>query len=84
MHIVKSLTLNAVLMLATMLHGTSPEHNSEILAKAVALADAKRLQPALDEQRFGLPDVGAAHTHLESGKAVGKIVIDIAEDLDNA
>ncbi|OWT63666.1 zinc-dependent alcohol dehydrogenase family protein [Candidimonas nitroreducens] len=80
----KSLTLNAVLMLATMLRGASPEHNGEILTKAAVLADAKRLKPVLDEQRFGLSDVGAAHTRLESGNAVGKVVVDIADGLDNA
>src|SRR5699024_7324460 len=33
----KSLTLNAVLMLTTMLHDASPEHHGEILTKAAAL-----------------------------------------------
>lgn len=76
----KSLTLHTVFMLTTMLHGTHPDHHGEILTKAAQLASAGRLTPLLDERRFNLGDVGAAHGHLEAGAAVGKVVIDIGDE----
>ena len=77
---VKSLTLHTIFMLTAMLNGVHPEHHGEILTKAAGLADAGQLKPRLDERRFNLGDIAAAHSHLEAGAAVGKIVIDIAEE----
>lgn len=80
----KSLTLHAVFMLTTMLNGVQPAHHADILTKAAALVEAGQLTPLLDERRFNLADVGAAHAHLEAGAAMGKIVIDIAAEARNA
>lgn len=80
----KSLTLHAIFMLTSMLHGVHPQHHAEILTKAAALAATDQLKPLLDERRFTLGDVAAAHSHLEAGAAVGKIVIDIADEARNA
>ena len=76
----KSLTLHTIFMLTSMLNGVHPQHHGEILAKAAGLAAADQLRPMLDERRFTLGDVAAAHAHLEAGAAVGKIVIDIGEE----
>lgn len=35
--------------------------------------------PLLDPRRFTLAEAGEAHRHLESGQAVGKVVIDVSE-----
>lgn len=75
----KSLTLHAIFMLTSMLHGVHPQHHGEILAKAGQLAATDQLKPLVDERRFTLDDIGAAHSHLEAGAAVGKVVIDIGE-----
>ena len=80
----KSLTLHTIFMLTSMLHGVHPQHHGEILTKAAALATTDQLKPLLDERRFTLGDVAAAHSHLEAGAAVGKIVIDIADEARNA
>ncbi|MDA3922045.1 MAG: zinc-dependent alcohol dehydrogenase family protein [Salinisphaera sp.] len=76
---VKSLTLHTIFMLTAMLNGVDPTHHAEILTKAAGLATAGQLKPLLDDRRFSLGDVAAAHSHLESGTAVGKVVIDIAD-----
>lgn len=77
---VKSLTLHTIFMLTAMLNGVEPAHHAEILTRAARLADAGQLRPMLDERRFHLNDLAAAHTHLETGAAVGKIVIDIGTE----
>ncbi|WP_353250216.1 zinc-dependent alcohol dehydrogenase family protein [Salinisphaera sp. T31B1] len=80
----KSLTLHVIFMLTSMLNGTHPQHHGEILAKAAGLAAAGQLKPLLDERRFNLDDIAAAHSHLEAGAAIGKIVIDIGDEARNA
>jgi len=42
------------------------------------MAEAGKLRPLLDQRRFALAEVADAHRHLESGQALGKVVIDIA------
>lgn len=73
----KGLSLHAVFMLIPMLHDVGREQHGRILREAAALVEAGRLTPLLDPERFTLAQVGAAHAKLESGKAVGKLVIDI-------
>ncbi|MGN8159547.1 zinc-dependent alcohol dehydrogenase family protein [Salinisphaera sp. RV14] len=76
----KSLTLHTIFMLTAMLNGVNPAHHGDILTRAGALVAAGQLVPLLDERRFNLGDVGAAHAHLEAGAAIGKVVIDIADE----
>lgn len=73
----KGLSLHAVFMLLPMLTGQGKEAHTEILENARYLAEAGRLRPHLDAERFTLETVPQAHARLESGKAVGKIVVDI-------
>ena len=80
MHI-KGLTLHVVFMLIPMLHDVDRAEHGRILREAAALADAGRLRPHLDPRRFDLASVADAHRHLESGHAVGKVVIDVAAGL---
>ena len=79
-----SLTLHTIFMLTSMLHGVHPQHHGEILTKAGQLAATEQLKPLLDERRFTLDDIAAAHSHLEAGAAVGKVVIDIGEEARSA
>ena len=80
MHI-KGLTLHVVFMLIPMLHDVDRAEHGRILREAAALADAGKLRPHLDPERFDLASVADAHRHLESGKAIGKVVVDVAPDL---
>ena len=80
MHI-KGLTLHVVFMLIPMLHDVDRAEHGRILREAAVLADAGGLRPHLDPRRFDLASVADAHRHLEGGRAVGKVVIDVAEGL---
>jgi NADPH2:quinone reductase len=73
----KGLSLHAVFMLLPMLTGQGKEAHTEILENARDLAEAGRLRPHLDAEHFTLETVPQAHDRLESGQAVGKLVIDI-------
>jgi NADPH2:quinone reductase len=71
----KGLDVQIVMMLLPMLTRRGKERQGEIMAQAARLVEMKRLEPVLDPQVFDLAEAGKAHAHLESGKAVGKVVI---------
>jgi NADPH:quinone reductase-like Zn-dependent oxidoreductase len=59
------------------LTGEGRAHHGDILREATKLAEAGRLVPFLDPRRFTFENVEAAHQALESGTAVGKVVVEI-------
>lgn len=73
----KSASLHAVFMLIPLIYNTQRERHGKILEKIAELADKKIIKPLLNPQQFSLENVGQAHALLESGKAVGKVVINI-------
>lgn len=73
----KGLTLHVVFMLIPMLHDHKREQHGEVLAKLAEIVDAGALKPILDEQDFDLADAARAHDRLESGAAMGKVVITV-------
>lgn len=73
----RSLSLHVIFMLLPMLRGVGREAHGRIMAEVARLADAGAVKPLLDPQIFPLERVGDAHRHLESGRAVGKVVIAI-------
>lgn len=77
MHL-KGLTLHVVFMLLPMLTGAGRARHREILTEAARLVDARRLRPIIDPTRFNLETVADAHRHLESGQAIGKILVDVS------
>jgi NADPH2:quinone reductase len=76
----KGLSLHVVFMLIPMLHDIGRETHGRILSAAAALAEAGKLQPLIDPEPFTLEDLPRAHQKAEAGRALGKIVIDIARD----
>lgn len=72
----KGLSLHVVFMLIPMLHNYKREIHGEILANLTQIIEAGKLKPVVDPTNFSLQEVGAAYTHLESGKAIGKVVIE--------
>lgn len=50
------------------------------LAATSVLSEAGKLQPLIDPEPFTLEDLPRAHQKAEAGRALGKIVIDIARD----
>lgn len=51
----------------------------DVLQSLASLVDKGKVRPLLDDQRFTLASVPDAYRRLESGKALGKIVVEIAE-----
>jgi NADPH2:quinone reductase len=71
----KGLTLHVVFMLIPLLHDIGRERHGEILRQIATLVDENKLKPLIDEHIFSVTDISAAHKYLESGAAVGKIVV---------
>lgn len=71
------LSLHVVFMLLPMLHDVRREVHGEILAKLAELVDAGAVKPLLDEQTFALTEVGDAYARLQSGQAIGKVVVEV-------
>jgi len=71
----KGLSLHVVFMLIPMLHNFRREDHAEILRKLAEIVDAGGLNPVLDENHYSLEQAGEAHARLESGKAMGKVVV---------
>ena len=72
----KGLSLHVVFMLIPMLHKTKREEHGEILRDVAKIAEAGGLKPVLDDTQFSLAQAGEAHARLESGQAMGKVVVE--------
>lgn len=73
----KGLSLHVVFMLIPMLHDHEREAHHHILNALTRIVEAGELVPVLDELRFELAQAGQAHARLQSGAAMGKVVIDV-------
>ena len=73
----KGLSLHVVFMLIPMLYNQKRGEHGAILAKLGEIVDAGALKPLLDEEQFGLADVGQAYDRLTSGQAIGKVVVEL-------
>ncbi|MGK7927865.1 MAG: zinc-dependent alcohol dehydrogenase family protein [Spirulina sp.] len=71
----KGLTLHLVYMLLPMLFGIDRASHGQILTKIARLVDEGRVRPLLDDQSFTFADIADAHTRIESGGAIGKVVL---------
>ncbi len=74
----KGLNLYGVFILIPMLHGPGRARHGEILREVAKLVDRDDLAPLIDEERFRLEEVAAAHARLESGQAIGKVLVEVA------
>lgn len=72
----KGLSLHVVFMLIPMLHDHGRAAHGAILSDLASIIEAGGLKPVLDGERFTLEQAGQAHARLESGQAMGKVVID--------
>jgi len=73
----KGLTLTVVFMLLPLITGEGRKRHGDILSLAADLVDAGKLRPHLAEKRFVLDEIAKAHDYLDSGRAVGKVVVEI-------
>lgn len=74
----RCVTLSGIFVLLPMLSGEGRAHHGKILREATRLVEEGKLKPLVDKERYTLADAHAAHDAQEAGKALGKIVIDIA------
>ncbi len=72
----KGLSLHVVFMLIPMLHDHKREQHGEILRTLTEIAEAGALKPVLDDNRYTLEQVGEAYARLQSGRGMGKVVIE--------
>ncbi|RLL55637.1 quinone oxidoreductase [Mariprofundus sp. EBB-1] len=72
----KGLSLHVVFMLIPMLHHYKREQHAEILRNLTRIIESGGLKPVLDDHHFRLEQAGQAHARLESGQAMGKVVIE--------
>ncbi|MEJ9281331.1 MULTISPECIES: zinc-dependent alcohol dehydrogenase family protein [Ureibacillus] len=71
----KGLSLHVTFMLLKILNKESRKEYGEILEKITIIIEDGKLRPLLDPNIFTFDEVSKAHEHLESGKAIGKIVL---------
>lgn len=72
----KGLSLHVVFMLIPMLNNFKREAHGEILNSLTEIAEAGGLKPVLDENSYSLDEVGQAYARLQSGKGMGKVVVE--------
>jgi len=75
----RGVTYSGVFTLMPMLTGKVRAHHGDIFREATKLAEAGKLTALLNPERFTFETVLDAHLAVESGTAVGKIVIDVDE-----
>lgn len=74
----KHLSLHYVFQPLPLITGINRVHYGEILKNIAKLVDEGMIRPLIDEREFTIDDVAAAHDYLESGNAIGKVVIHVA------
>jgi NADPH:quinone reductase len=67
---------SGVFTLYPLISGEGRAQHGKILTQAAALAESGKLRPLLNERRFSIKDIGAAHALVESG-ALGKVVVEL-------
>lgn len=73
----KALRLDYVFMALSIVHNEGRQHHGDILRRLAALVDRGQVKTLIDERHdFSAAGVSAAHARLESGRAIGKIVIE--------
>jgi NADPH2:quinone reductase len=73
----RAATYSGVFTLLPMLSGKGRAHHGDILRAATQLAEAGKLRPLLSQERFTLETALQAHMAVESGKTVGKVVVEM-------
>lgn len=76
----KALRLDYVFMALSIVHHEGRRHHGDILERLAQLIDRGQVKTLIDERHeFSVTGVRDAHARLESGRAIGKIVIERLE-----
>jgi hypothetical protein len=73
----RGLSMHVVFMLIPMFYRQSERkaHHAEILRELARRVEAGEMRPLVHEEKFAFEDVGKAHAFLESGGAIGNVVL---------
>ncbi len=71
----KNLTLHVIFRSVPLLYRMEMEHQSWILRNMAEMVDEGTLRPLLAARQFTFAEIADAHRYLESGQAVGKILL---------
>ncbi|MGE7667189.1 zinc-dependent alcohol dehydrogenase family protein [Ureibacillus composti] len=71
----KGLSLHVTFMLLKIINKDMHKHYGEILKKVAGVVEEGKLRPLVDPNIFTFDEVSKAHEYMESGKAIGKIVL---------
>lgn len=74
----KGLSLHTVMQPLPLITGLHRDRYGAALAKITELVESSAIKPLVDPKPFSITQVGRAHEYLESGKAVGKVVLTAA------
>lgn len=74
---VKALSLLVVFVMLPIINGIGRKSHGDALRSIAILADSGRLRPLIDDQSFTLEGGADAQRRMQSGKARGKVVIDV-------
>lgn len=72
-------SLHCVMALIPMLYGEGRAAHGALLERIAGFADRGELRPLLDDHAYTLADAPAAHRQVEEGRALGKVVVTVAE-----
>jgi NADPH:quinone reductase-like Zn-dependent oxidoreductase len=70
-------TFSGVFSLLPLLTGEGLAHHGHILRSVTELVDAGQLRPRLHPETFRMETVAQAHALLRSGRAAGKVVVEV-------
>lgn len=70
----RSATVHLEFMGVANIHDLQPEHHGHILRETAKLVDSGKLKPIVSH-RFAMDDLAKAHAQQESGRTIGKIVL---------
>lgn len=71
----KNLTLHVIFRSVPLLHGIGMDGQIDQLRALYDLVETGKVKPLIDAKRFSYDDIAEAHRYLESGKAMGKVVL---------
>lgn len=71
----KNLTLHVVFIATPLVHGTDFDAQTEAVDAMSSLVADDYIRPLLDEEIFSFEEAGKAHEKVESGTALGKVVL---------
>lgn len=72
----KSLTMHVTFRSLPLLHGIGMDDQPRLMKVLSDMLEQGGVRPLLDEKRYAFRQVGEAHRHIESGHAVGKILLE--------